>query len=60
MIGFLGAALIVVILLACGLGSVIFALVCLLAGKGKAAAVWLMPAFVSSGLLFLIVREVMP
>ncbi|WP_422371328.1 hypothetical protein [Hoeflea sp.] len=60
MIGFLGAALIVAILLICGLGSFIFAIVCLLAGKGKAAAMSLMPAFVSSGLLFLILREVMP
>jgi hypothetical protein len=59
MIGFLTASLIVVILLACGLGSVIAALVCLLAGKGKAAAAWLVPVLVSSGLLFLIAREVM-
>lgn len=59
MIGFMSAALIVVILLVCVLGSVIFAFLAVLAGKGHPAAIWLVAAIAISGMLFITLSEVM-
>lgn len=60
MIGFLGAALIVVILLVCFLGSVFFAFLAFLAGKGHPGAAMIVVGLISSVLLFFTLREVMP
>ena len=59
MIGFLGAALIIVILIVCILGFVIFGFLSVLAGKGHPGALMLVGVVVFSGLLFLTLAEVL-
>jgi hypothetical protein len=60
MIGFLSAALVIIILIAGLLGSAILAFLCVLAGKGNRAAIWLLGALVFSSILFLTLAEVIP
>jgi len=58
MIGFLGASVIVVMLIVFTLGSSGLAFLCLLGGKGTRAAAWLIVALVWTGLLVLTLGEV--
>ena len=59
MIGFLSTALIIVILIVCILGFVIFGFLSVLAGKGHPGALMLVALVVFSGLLYFTLAEVL-